>query len=45
MQALDAKTLSRLEAAVSKSPYAGQGSKLRVTNKVCAVRELLSGAH
>jgi hypothetical protein len=34
LQALDPKTLSRLESAVSKSPYAGQGKKLRVTNKV-----------
>ena len=31
---LDNKTLSRLEAAVSKSSYAGQGKKLKVTNKV-----------
>lgn len=32
---LDNKTLSRLEAAVSKSAYVGQGKKLKVTNKVC----------
>jgi F-type H+-transporting ATPase subunit O len=31
---LDNKTLSRLETAVSKSSYVGQGKKLRVTNKV-----------
>ncbi|RDL40290.1 N-terminal of the delta subunit of the F1F0-ATP synthase [Venustampulla echinocandica] len=31
---LDNKTLSRLENAIAKSQYAGQGSKLRVTNKV-----------
>jgi F-type H+-transporting ATPase subunit O len=31
---LDNKTLSRLETAVSKSPYAGQGKKLKVTNKI-----------
>lgn len=33
-QALDNKTLNRLEAAVSKSPYVGQGKKLKVTNNV-----------
>lgn len=32
---LDNKTLSRLETAVSKSPYIGQGKTLKVTNKVC----------
>ncbi|EGU73188.1 ATP synthase F1, delta subunit [Fusarium oxysporum f. sp. raphani 54005] len=31
---LDNKTLSRLETAVSKSSYVGQGKKLRVTNKI-----------
>jgi len=31
---LDSKTLSRLESAVSKSQYVGQGKKLKVTNKV-----------
>jgi len=31
---LDGKTLSRLESAVSKSQYVGQGKKLKVTNKV-----------
>ncbi|ROW12918.1 hypothetical protein VPNG_04704 [Cytospora leucostoma] len=31
---LDNKTLNRLEAAVSKSPYAGQSKKLKVTNEV-----------
>lgn len=34
MQQLDVKTLSRLESAVSKSQYVGQGKKLKVTNKV-----------
>lgn len=33
-QQLDNKTLSRLETAVAKSQYAGQGKKLKVTNKV-----------
>ena len=33
-QPLDNKTLSRLETAVSKSEYVGQGKKLKVTNKV-----------
>jgi len=33
-QNLDNKTLSRLEAAVSKSSYVGAGKKLKVTNKV-----------
>ncbi|KAI0837316.1 putative oligomycin sensitivity conferring protein [Hypoxylon sp. FL0890] len=33
-QPLDNKTLSRLESAVSKSPYVGQGKKLKVTNQV-----------
>ncbi|OAA64425.1 ATP synthase oligomycin sensitivity conferral [Niveomyces insectorum RCEF 264] len=32
--ALDARTLGRLEAAVSKSAFVGQGKKLKVTNKV-----------
>lgn len=31
---LDSKTLQRLETAVSKSAYVGQGKKLKVTNKV-----------
>ncbi|KAI9770694.1 MAG: ATP synthase F0 subcomplex subunit OSCP atp5 [Geoglossum simile] len=31
---LDNKTLSRLESAVTKSEYVGQGKKLKVTNKV-----------
>jgi len=31
---LDSKTLTRLESAVSKSQYVGQGKKLKVTNKV-----------
>jgi len=31
---LDNKTLNRLETAVSKSSYVGQGKKLKVTNKV-----------
>ncbi|KAI1083807.1 putative oligomycin sensitivity conferring protein [Whalleya microplaca] len=33
-QQLDNKTLSRLENAVSKSSYVGQGKKLKVTNQV-----------
>lgn len=33
-QQLDSKTLSRLESAVAKSQYVGQGKKLKVTNKV-----------
>ncbi|KAH8888370.1 OSCP-domain-containing protein [Thozetella sp. PMI_491] len=33
-QQLDSKTLSRLESAVSKSSYVGQGKKLKVTNQV-----------
>ncbi|KAI0395998.1 OSCP-domain-containing protein [Xylariaceae sp. FL0594] len=33
-QQLDNKTLSRLETAVAKSPYVGQGKKLKVTNQV-----------
>lgn len=33
-QQLDNKTLNRLETAVAKSPYVGQGKKLRVTNQV-----------
>ncbi|KAL2753726.1 hypothetical protein ACRALDRAFT_1071865 [Sodiomyces alcalophilus JCM 7366] len=33
-QQLDNKTLNRLEAAVSKSPYVGQAKKLKVTNQV-----------
>ncbi|EFY91018.1 ATP synthase F0 subcomplex subunit OSCP atp5 [Metarhizium acridum] len=33
-QPLDSKTLSRLETAVSKSQYVGQGKKLKVTNQV-----------
>jgi len=33
-QALDPKTLQRLEAAISKSAFIGQGQKLRVSNKV-----------
>jgi F-type H+-transporting ATPase subunit O len=31
---LDNKTLSRLETAVFKSSYVGQGKKLKVTNKI-----------
>jgi hypothetical protein len=34
VQALDNKTLSRLENAVAKSTYVGAGKKLKVTNKV-----------
>lgn len=33
-QQLDNKTLNRLETAVSKSSYVGQGKKLKVTNQV-----------
>lgn len=33
-QPLDNKSLNRLEAAVSKSAYVGQGKKLKVTNEV-----------
>ncbi|KAJ8118041.1 hypothetical protein ONZ43_g4074 [Nemania bipapillata] len=33
-QALDSRTLSRLETAVAKSQYVGQGKKLKVTNEV-----------
>ncbi|GAP89012.1 putative ATP synthase subunit 5 [Rosellinia necatrix] len=33
-QQLDARTLTRLETAVSKSQYVGQGKKLKVTNDV-----------
>ncbi|KAI9840198.1 MAG: ATP synthase F0 subcomplex subunit OSCP atp5 [Thelocarpon superellum] len=32
--ALDARTLSRLESAVAKSEYVGQGKRLKVTNKI-----------
>ena len=31
---MDAKTLARLENAVSKSEYVGAGKKLKVTNEV-----------
>ena len=34
LQQLDSKTLNRLESAVSKSQYVGQGKKLKVTNEV-----------
>jgi F-type H+-transporting ATPase subunit O len=33
-QPLDNRTLSRLESAVSKSQYVGQGKKLKVVSKV-----------
>ncbi|KAI1497411.1 ATP synthase delta subunit-domain-containing protein [Biscogniauxia marginata] len=33
-QPLDSRTLSRLETAISKSQYVGQGKKLKVTNQV-----------
>lgn len=33
-QQLDNKTLNRLETAVAKSSYVGQGKKLKVTNRV-----------
>lgn len=32
---LDNKTVKQLEGAISKSKYAGQGSKLKVVTKVC----------
>lgn len=34
---LDNKTVKQLETAISKSKYAGQGSKLKVVSKVCEV--------
>lgn len=34
VQPLDNRTLNRLETAVSKSSYVGQGKKLKVTNEV-----------
>lgn len=34
VQPLDNKTLGRLETAVQKSAYVGQGKKLKVTNEV-----------
>ena len=37
---LDSKTLQRLEGAVSKSQYVGQGKKLKVTNKVCTLNAI-----
>jgi F-type H+-transporting ATPase subunit O len=33
-QPLDAKTVSRLEAAITKSQYVGQGQKLKISNKI-----------
>ena len=33
-QTLDNKTLNRLETAIAKSAFVGQGKKLKVTNKV-----------
>jgi F-type H+-transporting ATPase subunit O len=41
-QALDNKTLSRLEAAVSKSSYVGAGKKLKVKNTVRPTSPYLS---
>lgn len=35
MQPLDNRTLGRLEAAVQKSSYVGEGKRLKVTNEVC----------
>lgn len=35
---LDSKTVKQLETAISKSKYAGQGSKLKVVSKVCGMR-------
>jgi F-type H+-transporting ATPase subunit O len=34
VQQLENKALNRLESAVTKSEYVGQGKKLKVTNKV-----------
>lgn len=34
LQPLDNRTISRLESAVSKSQYVGQGKKLKVVTKV-----------
>lgn len=34
MQPLDNRTLSRLESAVQKSSYVGEGKRLKVTNEV-----------
>lgn len=34
VQPLDNRTLGRLETAVQKSSYVGQGKKLKVTNEV-----------
>lgn len=31
---MDNKTLNRIENAIAKSPYVGQGKKLKVTNQV-----------
>lgn len=44
-QPLDNRTLSRLETAVAKSSYVGQGKKLKVTNTVWITRDtyLLGG--
>jgi len=39
---LDNKTLNRLETAVSKSSYVGQGKKLKVTNQVRSTHSSLS---
>ncbi|KAF8420104.1 ATP synthase delta subunit-domain-containing protein [Tirmania nivea] len=41
-QPLDSKTLQRLESAISKSPFIGQGQKLRVSNKVRSALSLPS---
>lgn len=40
-QPLDAKTLNRLEAAVSKSAYVGQGKRLKSTNEVTTKDQVL----
>lgn len=36
-QPLDSRTLGRLESAVAKSQYVGQGKKLKVVNEVCLI--------
>lgn len=41
-QPLDTKTLGRLESAVAKSQYVGQGKKLKVVNQVCHLSPLHS---
>ena len=40
MQPLDNRTLGRLESAVARSQYVGQGKKLKVVPKVCTSQTL-----